>query len=79
MFKRARIIIAVEVDLDAVPGWGHEATDWVNLIVEPINRQSHYNTSCEVLSIEERAKIFIDGKGWTSPIFSDHPDFLMEA
>jgi hypothetical protein len=78
MFNRTRIVIAFEADLDSTPGWGHQSEDWVALATERFAQQ-HYNTSSEVLSIEERPKIFVEGKGWINPIFSDHPDYVEEA
>jgi hypothetical protein len=56
MFKQAEITIKYTVDLDAVPGWGHEPEDWINLAKEPVLRQSHYNTSAEVVSVEVKPK-----------------------
>ena len=51
-FKRCKFTIEYEVDLDAVRGWGHEPADWYALAMEPVTRQSHYNTSATVTKSE---------------------------
>lgn len=44
-----RITILVEVDTDAVPGWGHDPQDYVTLIQRMLNdRIPYYNPTVEL-------------------------------
>ena len=52
MFKRAEFVIKFSVDLDAVPGWGDKPDDWIALATREFERQSHYNTKAEVVSVD---------------------------
>lgn len=56
MFQKAEITIKYTVDLDPVPGWGDNPDDWVRLATEAVLRQSHYNTSADVVSVKVRTK-----------------------
>lgn len=47
MKKRVKFIIEYEVDLDSVPGWGHQVEDWVELATCGVLRQTHYNTTAK--------------------------------
>jgi hypothetical protein len=51
-FKKCKFTIEYEVDLDAIKGWGYEPEDWHALAMEPITRQSHYNTKAKVVASE---------------------------
>lgn len=69
-FKRARVVVSFECDLDAVPGWGHTPADgWVQMFTEPGTRNSHYNVTAEVLRIDEMRKVFVEGEGYKAPVF----------
>lgn len=52
MKRRAKFTIEFSVDLDSVRGWGYSVEDWIKLATADIMRQSHYNASHEVKSIE---------------------------
>jgi hypothetical protein len=56
MFQKAEITIKYTVDLDPLPGWGDKPDDWVNLATEAVLRQSHYNTSADVVSVKVKPK-----------------------
>lgn len=48
--KRQRAVIAVEVDLDPVPGWGNDAEDYAAAIRQwADNAIPHYNPTVEVI------------------------------
>lgn len=68
-FKRVRIVMVFEADLDAVPGWGHRPDSWIDLAKREFERQSHYNTTAETISITEMDKVFVEGTGWVNPEF----------
>jgi hypothetical protein len=70
-FKRTRILVAFEADLDVVPGWGHQPVDWINLFTKETKLQSGYNTTATVLSVEVKDKPFIPGQGYVRPAFKD--------
>jgi hypothetical protein len=73
MFKSIRLVIAFTASMDSVPGWGHEAKDWIDLATNAFLRNSHYDTSAEVLSITEMRKSFNE----TSRKY-EHPKFVTE-
>lgn len=52
MTKRVEFLIRFAVDLDMVPGWGHQSEDWRELIKRNLLINSHYNPSVEF--IEEK-------------------------
>ncbi|QKC99218.1 hypothetical protein [Mesorhizobium sp. NZP2298] len=52
MFKRAKIVMEFEVDLDMLPGWGHTTGDWVDLINRNFLLQTHYNAESRVVSAD---------------------------
>jgi hypothetical protein len=52
MNRRTEFTIKFAADLDGVPGWGNIPNDWIELATENFKRQSHYNTSCELVSVE---------------------------
>jgi hypothetical protein len=72
--KRAKITMTFEVDLDQVPGWGHDTSDWIALIRRDFDRQSHYNTASEVVEIREEPYRWDDdapqGSRWITPTFA---------
>jgi hypothetical protein len=50
--ERVTITLRFSADLDAVPGWGHAPDDWVALVRRELERNSHYNTKVEIVSVE---------------------------
>lgn len=50
--RKAKFVVEYTVDLDGVPGWGYQPEDWIKLATDSVSRQTHYNTSFEVKSVE---------------------------
>lgn len=71
MFKRARIRLTFEADLDGVPGWGNQVEDWVNLVRSQLIQNSHYNPTIFFTSVSvgpsAKAQSWID-EGGISPM-----------
>ena len=45
-----RITLRVEVDMDPLPGWGHEPQDWVDYLLSTLERAApHYHPMVEVV------------------------------
>lgn len=53
---RVDITMKFSVNLDLVPGFGHEAGDWIKFIQREFMRQKHYHAECDVLNIEYIAR-----------------------
>jgi hypothetical protein len=53
MKRRAHITLTYSTDLDMVPGWGHDAEDFVKLIEDVLvtNSAKHYNPKVHVHGI----------------------------
>jgi hypothetical protein len=50
---RLTMLVKVSNDLDAIPGWGYVASDWVNMLAKGgYMNQGHYNTKLEVVGAE---------------------------
>lgn len=50
---RLTMLVKVSNDLDAMPGWGYVASDWVNMLANgSFMNQSHYNTTFEVVGAD---------------------------
>jgi len=47
--RQAEFTIKFKVDLDGVPGWGHNVEDWQKLAMAGILKQGHYHTEAEVV------------------------------
>ena len=52
MFKRTKIELTFEADLDISPGFGYFPESWVELITRELERNSHYNTKVSINSIK---------------------------
>jgi hypothetical protein len=50
--KRVTIALTFSADLDQVPGWGHQAEDWIKLVTYELQRNPHYNTRVEIQAVE---------------------------
>jgi hypothetical protein len=50
--RKTEFTIKFTADLDGVPGWGHQPEDWIALATREFDRQTHYHTKAEVLSVE---------------------------
>ena len=58
--KRQRARLIVEVDLDPMPGWGNEVSDWQAHLQQDLNsRASHYNPVVRVApdAVEQRNEL----------------------
>ena len=53
MFKRTKIELTFEADLDISPGFGYSPEDWIKYILAELERNSHYNTKVTVNSVEK--------------------------
>lgn len=62
MFKRAIIKMTFTVDLDALPGWGHQPEDWVKLIQREFLAQSHYGARATVDSVKIEPKALANAR-----------------
>jgi len=51
MYKRTRIELVFEADIDGVPGWGDKPHDWIELIKRQLLTNSHYNTAVKFTSV----------------------------
>lgn len=49
--KRITITMQFEVNLDLVPGWGHEAQDWIEIIQREFLRQRSYKPATRLVAI----------------------------
>lgn len=61
MFKSACFIVAYTVDIDGVTGMFDSVNNgWIQIATREILNQKHYNTSAEVISIQEKHKVWND-------------------
>jgi hypothetical protein len=70
MKQRVAISLTFSVDLDMVPGWGHQAEDWVNFIHSELSRNSHYAPEVAIHSVDVGNYEFDFDKGWIRPTLS---------
>jgi hypothetical protein len=67
--KRVAINFTFTADLDRVPGWGHQPSDWSNLVQSELSRNSHYKPEVVVNEIIEKPYGWDDTKYWIRPTF----------
>jgi hypothetical protein len=61
--ERAFIHMTFSVDLDPVPGFGHQVEDWVSYVRSALaDRNSHYNPKVEITETGTIPYVFHDGK-----------------
>jgi len=49
--ERFEITIKYTVDRDAIPGWGHQPENWIDLATHAVSIQTHYHPEIEVMSV----------------------------
>jgi hypothetical protein len=52
MYKRVKFLVEFEVNLDSLPGWGHQVEDWQKLVMEDFLRQTCYKPEARVVELE---------------------------
>jgi hypothetical protein len=77
---RVKINLTFEADLDMVPGWGHYALDWVDLVRHRLAAEgSHYNPSVTINSVEsprEDPRLFVIMSPCGKLIWSNRDGFI---
>lgn len=55
MARRVRIEMTFEVDLDQVPGFGHETSSWVEYVVYRLEQGiNHYHPTLKIRNVTTR-------------------------
>jgi hypothetical protein len=49
--KRTTITLQFSVNLDLLPGWGHEVQDWIDLIQRDFLRQDAYKPATKLVAV----------------------------
>jgi len=76
--KRAAITFTYTVDLDRLPGWGHDTSDWTHLVEQRLTLSDTYKPEVEIHEIQAKAYAYEEGTGYIRPTFVTMIDQLLE-